>query len=231
MRAFNLFELGIDKHWFSLSDSPEYLERKRTPFVVPNITIAEIRRAVPPELFKKSTFWGLYYVARALISAYVVYKLTLFIPLAAPYVGSVGVWVLWATYWWTQGLVLAGWWCLSHEAGHGGLTNSKFVFIAGELVVPNPFERWLNHILGFCLHTAILAPYYGWRESRKSVLIMNRTQITDDDRSKASQSYYERRTRRELCSAYALGVQSSTAHGGRRGTGGRRTSRIPSRWP
>ncbi|KAF8901965.1 delta-12 fatty acid desaturase protein [Mucidula mucida] len=151
MRAFNLFELGIDKHWFSLSDSPEYLERKRTPFVVPNITIAEIRRAVPPELFKKSTFWGLYYVARALISAYVVYKLTLFIPLAAPYVGSVGVWVLWATYWWTQGLVLAGWWCLSHEAGHGGLTNSK----------------WLNHILGFCLHTAILAPYYGWRESHR----------------------------------------------------------------
>ncbi|KAF9021611.1 hypothetical protein BDZ89DRAFT_1042660 [Hymenopellis radicata] len=146
-----LFDLGIDKHWFSLSDSSEYLERKRTPFVVPNITIAEIRAAVPPELFKKSTFWGLFYVTRAVLSAYVVYKLTPFIPLAAPYVGTVGVWGLWATYWWTQGLVLGGWWCLAHEAGHGGLTNSKL----------------LNHVLGFCLHIAILAPYYAWRESHR----------------------------------------------------------------
>lgn len=120
-----MFNLGIDKHWYSLSDSPEYTERKKTPFVAPNITVAELHAAVPPELFRKSTFWGLFYVSRAVLSAYVLYLATPYISLAAPYVGTTGVWSLWASYWWTQGLVLGGWWCLAHEAGHGNLTNSR----------------------------------------------------------------------------------------------------------
>ena len=46
-------------------------------------------------------------------------------------------WGLWSLYWFWQGIILAGWWCLAHEAGHGSLSNYAFV----------------NHVIGFLLHT------------------------------------------------------------------------------
>ena len=46
-------------------------------------------------------------------------------------------WGLWSLYWFWQGIILAGWWCLAHEAGHGSISNYAFV----------------NHVIGFLLHT------------------------------------------------------------------------------
>lgn len=46
-------------------------------------------------------------------------------------------WGLCALYYFWQGVVLAGWWCLAHEAGHGSLSNYAFV----------------NHFIGFSLRT------------------------------------------------------------------------------
>ncbi len=47
---------------------------------------------------------------------------------------------------------------------------------SGWLVVPSTRSRhgtiseysWVNHAVGFTLHTAILAPYYAWRETHRS---------------------------------------------------------------
>ncbi len=55
----------------------------------------------------------------------------------SPMVVPLVKWGLWALYWFWQGIVLAGWWCLAHEAGHGSLSNYAFV----------------NHVVGFSLHT------------------------------------------------------------------------------
>ncbi|KAK0220561.1 fatty acid conjugase [Armillaria fumosa] len=129
------------------SDSPEYIRRANTPFVPPTITIAELHAALPPHLFRKSTAKGLAYVLQDILYAYFLYCLTPYIPLAP----AVLHFPLWVAYWWCQGIVLAGWWCLAHEAGHG--TISQYA--------------WVNHIVGYFLHTAILAPYYAWRETHR----------------------------------------------------------------
>ncbi|KAK0478816.1 delta-12 fatty acid desaturase [Armillaria novae-zelandiae] len=131
-----------------LIDGPEYARRANTPFIPPNITLAELHAALPPHVFKKSTARGLSYVARDVVCALILYRLSSFIPLAP----AVLRFPLWAAYWWCQGIVLAGWWCLAHEAGHGTISE----------------HSWVNHAVGFTLHTAILAPYYAWRETHRS---------------------------------------------------------------
>jgi len=58
-------------------------------------------------------------------------------------------WTLWATYWHLAGVAWAGMWTLGHEAGHGVLAN----------------ESWINHTVGFTLHSFLFVPYYAWRHS------------------------------------------------------------------
>lgn len=87
------------------------------------------------------------YVLRDVICAVSIYKLGWTIDVFAEYlytdcglspmVVSVVKWGLWALYWFWQGIMLTGWWCLAHEAGHGSLSNHAFV----------------NHAIGFLLHT------------------------------------------------------------------------------
>ncbi|KAJ7504425.1 delta-12 fatty acid desaturase [Mycena galericulata] len=140
-------------------DGPEFEQRKRTPFSPPKVTLAEVRSAVPKHLFEKNTARGCLYVARDLICAFVVYKLgwlidssssTLVPRFGIPLIASVLIkWVLWILYWYAQGIILAGWWCMAHEAGHGTLSN----------------HNWINHVVGFSLHSFLLTPFYSWRAS------------------------------------------------------------------
>ena len=55
----------------------------------------------------------------------------------APILGTLVNWSSWALYWHFQGVILAGWWCMAHEAGHGTLS---------------PYN-WVNHLIGFSLHS------------------------------------------------------------------------------
>ncbi|KAJ8473321.1 hypothetical protein ONZ45_g16338 [Pleurotus djamor] len=139
-------------------DGPEFTARKETPFSPPEVTIAQLHAAVPKHLFKKSTAKGLYYVFRDVACAVIAYKLGTMINPFATFLLREGwnallvralKYSLWATYWHWQGVILAGWWCLGHEAGHGTLSP----------------HGWLNHALGFSLHTFLLVPYYAWRSS------------------------------------------------------------------
>jgi fatty acid desaturase len=111
------------------------------------VTLAEIRTAVPKHLHQRSTPIAIYYAIRDVLFAYVVYKLGWMIdPFAQGLVEKYGVspntfavvkWSLWAVYWYSQSICLAGWWCLAHEAGHGTLSD----------------YNWVNHAIGFSLHT------------------------------------------------------------------------------
>src|SRR5258708_95196 len=51
--------------------------------------------------------------------------------------GTISKCALWALYSHTQGVILAGWWCMAHEAGHGSLSN----------------HSWVNHLIGYSMHT------------------------------------------------------------------------------
>jgi omega-6 fatty acid desaturase (delta-12 desaturase) len=87
------------------------------------------------------------YVLRDVLCAIAVYKLGWLIdPLTQSLVNDYGVsstvgftmkWSLWALYWHWQGVILAGWWCMAHEAGHGTLSQYD----------------WVNYCIGFSLHS------------------------------------------------------------------------------
>ncbi|KAF9463198.1 fatty acid desaturase-domain-containing protein [Collybia nuda] len=151
--------------WYQVfQDGPEYEARKRTgSFTPPNITIKDVRDAVPRHLFEKSTPKSLFYLSRHLGITYSFYYLatqidniTYFVITGdsvrhdfARYLIRMIFWVL---YWGWQGMAFAGIWCLGHEAGHDALS-------------PYP---WVNAVLGMALHTSILTPFYAWRATHRS---------------------------------------------------------------
>ncbi|KAI0795567.1 delta-12 fatty acid desaturase [Abortiporus biennis] len=139
------------------ADSPEYIARRETPFAPPELKISEVHAAIPQHLFRKSIVKALYYVFRDVFFVALFFKTAIEFDSASllfkNYFG-LGKWSLraisvgfWLCYWWWQGIAMAGFWCLGHEAGHGTLSSSK----------------WVNDILGFSLHTFLLVPYYAWR--------------------------------------------------------------------
>ncbi|KAF7800238.1 hypothetical protein EIP86_011485 [Pleurotus ostreatoroseus] len=140
-------------------DSEEYKQRKLTPFVPPKVTISELHRAIPESLFEKSTLLSLQYVARDIALSIAFYLAVIQADAWIDLHGSHFTWArymleaaAWVLYWVFQGLAFAGFWCLSHEAGHGSLSQYK----------------WVNHIIGFTLHTFLMVPYFAWRATHKA---------------------------------------------------------------
>jgi len=57
-------------------------------------------------------------------------------------------WIVgWNLYAFWQGTVLTGHWVLAHECGHGAFSSSQF----------------LNDIVGYIIHQALLVPYFAWQ--------------------------------------------------------------------
>ncbi|RDB28347.1 Delta(12) fatty acid desaturase [Hypsizygus marmoreus] len=151
--------------WYQIfQDGPEYEARKRKgTFTPPNLSIKDIRDAVPPHLFKRSTSKSLFYVIRHLSFTYAFYYLATQIDTIANLIagGEAPRYIfarrlisatLWISYWGWQGVTFAGIWCLGHEAGHEALS---------------PY-RWVNIMIGMSLHTSVLTPYYAWRSTHRA---------------------------------------------------------------
>ncbi|KAG7450490.1 uncharacterized protein BT62DRAFT_978594 [Guyanagaster necrorhizus] len=135
-----------------MMDGPEYLERRRTPFSPPTVTLKEIHDAVPKHLLKGNPVLATMYVLRDISFTLLLFKLASCIGETEGYIASPVFRILvksllWLAYWWVQGLVWAGIFCLGHDAGHGTLYRSTRT----------------NNIVGFVLHTALLIPYFAWR--------------------------------------------------------------------
>ncbi|KAF4582463.1 hypothetical protein EYR38_002588 [Pleurotus pulmonarius] len=140
-------------------NGPEYEARLRKPFVPPSVTLKDVHTAVPKHLLHKDPLKATSYVLRDIALTVLLFKFGSCInPWAASAFGgslapgwqvSIAKASLWGVYWWTQGLVWAGIFCLGHDAGHGTLFNSSI----------------LNNVVGFILHTALLIPYFAWRST------------------------------------------------------------------
>ncbi|KAK0208332.1 fatty acid desaturase-domain-containing protein [Desarmillaria ectypa] len=138
-------------------DSPEYLERRKTPFSPPTVTLKEIHDAVPKHLLKGNPVLATMYVLRDISFTLLLFKLASHIGdieayITSPVLGTLVKSFLWLAYWWVQGLVWAGIFCLGHDAGHGTLYRSTR----------------MNNLVGFVLHTALLIPYYAWRATHNA---------------------------------------------------------------
>ncbi|GJE88918.1 fatty acid desaturase-domain-containing protein [Phanerochaete sordida] len=128
-------------------------------FVPMDLSIEEIRRAIPDRLFQRSTLRGLGYLLRDLAMAAALFYGALHIDDISRRVGTSGRvgamaetvtrWILWLTYWWFQGLVFTGLWVLGHECGHGAFSEKK----------------WVCDTIGYIIHTALWTPYFSWKIS------------------------------------------------------------------
>lgn len=140
-------------------NSPEYEARLKKPFSPPTATLKEIHDAVPSSLLERNGWKALAYIARDVTFTII---LLVFASRISPWSeGNFGGFIqpgwahrlvaasLWLAYWFFQGFVWAGIFCLGHDAGHGTLFNHKF----------------LNNTFGFLLHSWLLIPYFSWRAS------------------------------------------------------------------
>jgi hypothetical protein len=100
------------------SNAKEYEARCQKDFTPPNLSLKELRDAVPKAVFEKNTAKGVYYVVRCVVMAFACFKLAEYIDpfaalLSAHPVLAFGVrWSLWATYWFVQGVIWCGLWTL-----------------------------------------------------------------------------------------------------------------------
>ncbi|KDQ60225.1 hypothetical protein JAAARDRAFT_191632 [Jaapia argillacea MUCL 33604] len=141
------------------SNGPEYETRRARPFVPPDVTLKQVHDAVPKHLLRPSERLSLSYVIRDVCFCIALFKIAASIEPWSQngFCGILGtrwqIWLvkagLWMVYWWFQGLVWAGMFCLGHDAGHGTLFKSKRV----------------NNTIGFLLHTFLLIPYFAWRST------------------------------------------------------------------
>ncbi|KAI0050118.1 hypothetical protein FA95DRAFT_1676988 [Auriscalpium vulgare] len=122
------------------------------PFVVGGRTLSDIKAAIPPELFARSTFKSCLYLLRDLglaislgLGAYFADNCLHVAELGEAPTTAARV-VLWGLYWWFQGLVFAGLWVMGHECGHSAFSSSKKV----------------SDAVGFVVHTALGMPYLSW---------------------------------------------------------------------
>ncbi|KAF8192985.1 fatty acid desaturase-domain-containing protein [Pholiota molesta] len=138
-------------------NGPEYEARLKRPFAPPTVSLKEIHDAVPKHLLKKNEPRAALYIVRDIVFTLFLYKFaTSITPWAATDFGGYVTGnpqktavktALWLSYWWVQGMVNAGIFCLGHDAGHTSMFENNVV----------------NNIVGFFLHTWLLIPYYSWR--------------------------------------------------------------------
>ncbi|KIP05951.1 hypothetical protein PHLGIDRAFT_107540 [Phlebiopsis gigantea 11061_1 CR5-6] len=142
--------------------SQEHEQDGLPPYAPMTLSIDDIRRAIPPHLFKRSASRATSYIFRDVACAIVAWALASRIDGFCRYLQSPSSpvpldstivsllrWSLWSAYWWFQGLIFTGFWVIGHEAGHGGLSDST----------------WFCSIVGFICHSGLLTPYFGWKVS------------------------------------------------------------------
>ena len=98
------------------------LNRLQTDFKPPEITIKEIHDAIPKNILRRQQALSAYYILKDIALALSFYKAATYIPVASQYLSrslqlnewivASMTWSLWSVYWWFQGLVWAGIFCL-----------------------------------------------------------------------------------------------------------------------
>nr|Q6RS95.1 RecName: Full=Acyl-lipid (9+3)-(E)-desaturase; AltName: Full=Fatty acid desaturase 2-1; Short=DsFAD2-1; AltName: Full=Trans-delta(12) oleic acid desaturase [Dimorphotheca sinuata]AAS72902.1 trans-delta12 oleic acid desaturase [Dimorphotheca sinuata] len=120
---------------------------ERAPYDKPPFTISDLKKAIPPHLFKRSLIRSLSYVASDLTVAFLLYHATTYFHhLPQPFTA-----LAWLAYWVAQGCVLTGVWVIGHECGHHGLSE----------------YRGVDDTVGYILHSSLLVPYFSWKYSHR----------------------------------------------------------------
>lgn len=123
------------------------LKKAPRPTHDPPFTLKDLKAAIPPHCFERSTLKSYAYVVWDLTMAWLLYLSTGYFN--HPYLPPWASYILWPLYWICQGCVCTGIWVLAHECGHYSFSDSKTVC----------------DYTGLVLHSALLVPYHSWRIS------------------------------------------------------------------
>ncbi|KAI0777781.1 fatty acid desaturase-domain-containing protein [Trametes elegans] len=131
---------------------------EQKPVVIPDFSIKELLAVIPPHCYKRSTLRSLSYVMMDLTIIASLCKLSyvldgLLTPeyISLPYTAlyPAARFSVWALYSFISGLFGFGLWSIAHECGHYGFSEYK----------------WVNHAVGWVLHSGLGVPYFSWRIS------------------------------------------------------------------
>nr|QHO62446.1 delta(12)-fatty-acid desaturase [Schwanniomyces occidentalis] len=116
-------------------------------FKVPDYSIKDILKAIPPHCYERRVFESLYYVFRDIFwmvtFGYIANNYIQFLP--NKYVRFLA----WSAYVYVQGLFATGLWVLAHECGHQAFSD----------------YAWVNDTVGWILHSYLMVPYFSWKYS------------------------------------------------------------------
>jgi omega-6 fatty acid desaturase (delta-12 desaturase) len=115
-------------------------------YVPPQFTIKQIRSAIPPHCFQRSTLRSFSYAVSDLTVIAILFYLATHIDTHLPVYLR---YVAWPLYWFWAGAFATGIWVVAHECGHQAFSDSKTIC----------------NVVGLILHSALLVPYYAWRWS------------------------------------------------------------------
>lgn len=132
-------------------------EKGQVKCVVPSkdLTIKEIRDAIPDKYFKRDMVKGFMFVGRDILQSIFTGALMYYggIPLLekTDQMGTLVAYtaraLVWSTFWFIQGLNWTALWVMAHECGHQAFSDYRFV----------------NDTVGWFLHSALMVPYHSWR--------------------------------------------------------------------
>ncbi|KAJ4836308.1 hypothetical protein Tsubulata_024539 [Turnera subulata] len=139
-----------DVYVLSSSDKigEEKSQQKRVPCEKPPFTLATLKKAIPAHCFQRSLLRSFSYLFCNLAAFCTLFYLAkTYIPmLPSPF-----NYVAWPLYWIIQGAFMTGLWVLCHELGHNAF--SEYV--------------WVDNILGFIIHSALMTPFFSWKYSHR----------------------------------------------------------------
>ncbi|OIT26623.1 delta(12)-fatty-acid desaturase [Nicotiana attenuata] len=129
-------------------DQKENALQIRAPTSKPPFTLGDIKKAIPPHCFHRSLIRSLSYLIQdfILVSIFYYISTTFFHFIPSPY-----SYVAWVSYWIVQGLVFSAIFVIAHECGHNAFSD----------------YQWVNDTVGFILHSALLVPYFSWKNGHR----------------------------------------------------------------
>ncbi|KAN0082600.1 Fatty acid desaturase domain containing protein [Tylopilus felleus] len=131
---------------------------KQCEVIIPELTTKDLLGAIPAHCFKRSIIRSSLYLVWDCIAIGGIYKAATFldalvtpeaINLPHPILYPMARFSTWSLYGFWVGLFGMGLWVIAHECGHQAFSESKFI----------------NHTVGWVLHSALGVPYHSWRIS------------------------------------------------------------------
>ncbi|KAJ5717967.1 hypothetical protein N7488_003613 [Penicillium malachiteum] len=144
--------METERTGFQTQAEPHPTELVKGGSIDKEVSIQELRNAIPAYCFEPSLFWSTFYLIRDLLYSGILLGALHYL-LQAQFVqdSPIAYYAVVNAYGFAQGVVWTGLWIIAHDCGHSSFSKSGV----------------LNDIVGFTLHSSLLAPYFSWKSTHR----------------------------------------------------------------